>query len=148
MPIPPLPALAEATDTELRSLLSDAASLDAVDAFFTRGASLQTRADASMDEESRLSAARSLAADSLAVFALFQRVTQSASLLSLAERCGLLHATRVVPFCQVYAPKNAAAVGAFWTLLSKTCRAFRQLCRRCGNCTSSNLTTSTRPRNR
>ncbi|KAE9008231.1 hypothetical protein PF005_g12112 [Phytophthora fragariae] len=124
MPDSTLPALAAAPDAELQNLLTNAASLDAFDAFFTRGVSLQTRADASMDEEARVSAARSLAADSRAVFALFQRVTQSAALLSLAEDCGLLHVTRVAPFCQIYAPKNAAAVGVILDSLVENVPAF------------------------
>ncbi|KAE8885041.1 hypothetical protein PF003_g30747 [Phytophthora fragariae] len=32
---------------------------------------------------------------------------------SAAEDCGPLHVTRVAPFCQIYAPTNAAAVGSF-----------------------------------
>ncbi|KAG6612019.1 Ubiquitin system component Cue [Phytophthora cinnamomi] len=124
MPDSMLPALAAAPDAELRRLLTSAASLDAVDAFFTRGAALQTRADASMDEDARLSAARSLAADSCAVFTLFQRVTQSTALLPLGVDCGLLHVTRVAPFCQIYAPKNAAAVGAILDTLVENEPAF------------------------
>ncbi|KAE8991613.1 hypothetical protein PF010_g17363 [Phytophthora fragariae] len=124
MPDSTLPALAAAPDAELRDLLTSAASLDAFDSFFTRGASLQTRADTSMDEEAGVSAAQSLAADSRAVFALFQRVTQNAALLSLAEGCGLLHVTRVAPFCQIYAPTNAAAVGVILDSLVENVPAF------------------------
>ncbi|POM64047.1 Hypothetical protein PHPALM_20481 [Phytophthora palmivora] len=101
-----LPELAGASDTELQTYLSSSDKLQRLlsllDDFFTRGTTLQTRPD--------VSTARSLSVDSLAVFSLFLRLVDAPQLLQLACNSGLLHITRVAPFCQIYSVRNADAV--------------------------------------
>ncbi|KAI9920120.1 hypothetical protein PsorP6_015677 [Peronosclerospora sorghi] len=100
------------TGADLRSVLSSERLpeiLDVVDDFFTRGTSIQS----SVDVPEQVAAAKSLATDARAVFALYSCLAQApAPLLHEALECGVLHVTRLVPFCQIYGVKNARAVAA------------------------------------
>ncbi|ETK94208.1 hypothetical protein L917_02606, partial [Phytophthora nicotianae] len=104
-----LTPLVAASDEELERYLRDADTLQQIlpllDDFFTRGTALQTRGQD--DDE----AARSLSIASHTVFLLFLRLVDAPQLLQLATDCGLLHVTRLAPFCQLYGVKNAEAVG-------------------------------------
>ncbi|KAK1942459.1 hypothetical protein P3T76_005958 [Phytophthora citrophthora] len=106
-----LSPLAVASDKELQTLLSNQDTLvqllPLLDEFFTRATALQTHADGPNDF---VSTARALSTDGKAVFSLFLRFVDVPQLLQLAVDCGLLHVTRLAPFCQIYGIKNAEAV--------------------------------------
>ncbi|KAG7388995.1 hypothetical protein PHYPSEUDO_011458 [Phytophthora pseudosyringae] len=117
-----LSALAAASDAELQTRLCDSDALSQLlpllDDFFTRGTARQTRADGRKDD------AGALSTDSRAVFSLFLRLADAPQLLQLATDCGLLHATRLAPFCQIYGVKNAEAVAALLDAVVENVPAF------------------------
>ncbi|KAL8007270.1 putative ubiquitin system component Cue, UBA-like superfamily [Plasmopara halstedii] len=106
-----LSPLIAATDIELLHYLNDKCMLQKIlpllDDFFTRGTSLQASSDDIKDD----SESRELSSSSCAVFSLVFRLVDAPQLLQLAIDCGLLHVTRLVPFCQLYSVKNSDAVG-------------------------------------
>ncbi|CAI5723910.1 unnamed protein product [Peronospora farinosa] len=105
--------LVTSSDSDLQAYLSSdqmPSLLHSLDDYLMRGTALQTRADCDNDE-TQVAAARALSVDASAVFSLFLRLTDaSTELQQLAMNCGLLHVTRLVPFCQLYGVKNANAV--------------------------------------
>ncbi|RMX66970.1 hypothetical protein KXD40_008770 [Peronospora effusa] len=105
--------LVTSSDSDLQAYLSSdqmPSLLHSLDDYLMRGTALQTRADGDNDE-TQVTAARALSVDASAVFSLFLRLTDaSTELQQLAMNCGLLHVTRLVPFCQLYGVKNANAV--------------------------------------
>ncbi|KAL3659231.1 hypothetical protein V7S43_015809 [Phytophthora oleae] len=109
-----LSSLAGATDKELLVLLSNQDTLQQLlpllDEFFTRATALQTHADGPHDSEANVSTARALSVNGKAVFSLLLRLVDVPQLLQVAVDCGLLHVTRLAPFCQIYGAKNAEAV--------------------------------------
>ncbi|OWZ05780.1 hypothetical protein PHMEG_00022058 [Phytophthora megakarya] len=113
-------SLSALSDAELPTLLSDDGQLHALlpllDDFFTRGTALQTRPDVAV--------ARSLTADSRAVFSLFLRLVDAPQLVQLATDCGLLHMTRLAPFCQIFGVRNADAVAELLHVLVLNVAAF------------------------
>ncbi|KAG1696900.1 hypothetical protein DVH05_017808 [Phytophthora capsici] len=106
-----LSPLAVASDKELVALFSNpdtlAQLLPLLDVFFTRATALQTQTD---DPNDSVSTARALSANGKTVFSLFMRFADVPQLLQLSVDCGLLHVTRLAPFCQIYGAKNAEAV--------------------------------------
>ncbi|CAH0476176.1 unnamed protein product [Peronospora belbahrii] len=79
--------------------------------YLSRGIALQTRVDCDNNNESHEAVAKTLLVDSGAVFSLFLRLVDAQpQLLQRAMDCGLLHVTRLVPFCQLCGVKNASAV--------------------------------------
>ncbi|KAF4127246.1 CUE domain-containing protein [Phytophthora infestans] len=116
-----LAPLVGASDIELQRYISNADGIEQVlpllDEFFTRGTALQARCKD--DNETR-----SLSASSGAVFSLFARLPDAPQLLQLATECGLLHLTRLAPFCQIFGVKNAEAVGELLDAVSDNVAAF------------------------
>ncbi|KAL4146014.1 hypothetical protein PRNP1_011887 [Phytophthora ramorum] len=116
-------AFATALDADLQTSLSSGALqtlLPSLDDFLTRGTALQSLRDG--DEAQ--SGARALSTDARAVFSLFLRLADVPELLQQAADGGLLHVVRLVPFCQIYAPKNAASVSKLLEAVVKNVPAF------------------------
>ncbi|CAI5746626.1 unnamed protein product [Peronospora destructor] len=130
-------ALMTSSDADLQAYLSSdqmPSLLYSLDDYLMCGTALQTRTDCD-SEETQVAAARALSIDSGAVFSLFLRLTHAPpQLQELAMNCGILHVTRLVPFCQLYGVKNANAVADILDALvnniaafSTTVRILRQL---------------------
>ncbi|KAG2885183.1 hypothetical protein PC118_g16300 [Phytophthora cactorum] len=116
-----LSPLVAASDAELQRYLFDDDTLQQIlpllDDFFTRGTVLQT---CHKDGE----AARALSTASHVVFSLFLRLADAPQPLQLALDRGLLHVTRLVPFCQIYGAKNAEAVAELLDAVRDNVAAF------------------------
>lgn len=82
---------------------------------------LQTRAGDRHDDVE----ARALSTSSRAVFSLFLRFVDAPQLLPLGIDCGLLHVTRLVPFCQLYGGQNPEAVADLLTAIVDNVAAFQ-----------------------
>ncbi|RLN86956.1 hypothetical protein BBJ28_00004034 [Nothophytophthora sp. Chile5] len=119
-----LQPLLSASDDGLRDYLAgDEASklLADLDAFFSRVTALQIR----RNEENEVAAARALQQESRSVFSFYMRLVDAPSLLEVAAAGGVLHVTRVVPFCQVFAPKNTDAVRELLDTMESSLPAFQ-----------------------
>ncbi|RLN73563.1 hypothetical protein BBO99_00009338, partial [Phytophthora kernoviae] len=109
MPASTLLPLATASDADVREFLSSdklQQFLPTLDDFFSCATTLQTQESNKTHEAS----VHALQTETRAVFSLFLRLLDAPGLLALGLNCGVLHVTRLVPFCQVYAPKNTQAV--------------------------------------
>ncbi|RLN37882.1 hypothetical protein BBJ28_00007422 [Nothophytophthora sp. Chile5] len=119
-----LQPLLSASDDGLRDYLaSDKAAklLADLDSFFSRATVLQSR----RNEENEVAATRALQQETRSVFSFYMRLVDAPSLLEVAASRGVLHVTRVVPFCQVYAPKNADAVRELLDTMESSLPAFQ-----------------------
>ncbi|KAG7399409.1 hypothetical protein PHYBOEH_008923 [Phytophthora boehmeriae] len=104
-----LTPLLTAPDADVRAFLSSGdlqQLLPTLDDFFSRATALQTQESGNTHEAS----AHALQPETRAVFSLFLRLLDAPGLLQIGFNCGVLHATRLVPFCQIYARKNTRAV--------------------------------------
>jgi hypothetical protein len=124
-------AIASLLAVDATATLEDAQALDALDAFFSRASDVQARRSDDADDAFRT--------DARAVFQLYMRLLpalqQQASGADADTDAAppqdslivqALHVTRVVPFCQVFGPRNADAVQQLLRALVDAAPAFRE----------------------
>ncbi|KAG2506899.1 hypothetical protein JM18_009353, partial [Phytophthora kernoviae] len=100
MPASTLLPLATASDADVREFLSSdklQQFLPTLDDFFSCATTLQTQESNKTHEAS----VHALQTETRAVFSLFLRLLDAPGLLALGLNCGVLHVTRLVPFCQL-----------------------------------------------
>lgn len=120
-----------AADALAPATQADAQALGALDTFFSRASGVQARRSGDADDAFR--------ADARAVFQLYMRLLpalqqQASGADADAESpppqnsllVQALHVTRVVPFCQVFGPRNADAVRQLLRALVDAAPAFHE----------------------